>query len=148
MVPPLLILDLDETLVCATEHPLPHGAGFAVGQYFVYVRPHFQEFLESASKWFKLAVWTSAGSDYGQAVIQRLISPPARLEFAWFSDKCVQRTDLETQLRYAVKDLRKVRRTVDVPLERILVIDDSPEKLAQLRQSPSGKTFSRRPIRH
>jgi RNA polymerase II subunit A small phosphatase-like protein len=50
------------------------------------------------------------------------------LEFIWSSSRCVHRYDPELQTQYSVKDLRKVTRR-GYALDRILVIDDSPEKL-------------------
>ena len=42
----LLILDLDETLIFATERPLTREADFRVGPYHVYGRPGLADFLD------------------------------------------------------------------------------------------------------
>ncbi len=54
----LLILDLDETLIWATEEALDQAPDFEVGPYSVYKRPGVAEFLATAMQWFELAVWT------------------------------------------------------------------------------------------
>jgi hypothetical protein len=52
---------------------------------------------------------------------------PARLAFFWCAERCTQRFDHETRQRNTVKPLRKVRRR-GYDVERVLVVDDSPEK--------------------
>jgi NLI interacting factor-like phosphatase len=47
--PILLILDLDETLIYATEEPLQRVPDFIIGPYAVYRRPYLTEFLTSCS---------------------------------------------------------------------------------------------------
>ena len=44
------LLDLDETLIYATEEKLGGESDFIVGQYFVYKRPFLNEFLEFCFK--------------------------------------------------------------------------------------------------
>ena len=64
---PLLILDLDETLLWATpdEPDVPYD--FRVFGYYATKRPHLTTFLEKAFSWFDMAVWTSSGGDYARA---------------------------------------------------------------------------------
>jgi RNA polymerase II subunit A small phosphatase-like protein len=54
--PILLILDLDETLIYATEVPLDRPADFVVYDYHVYCRPGLAEFLQACARHFELAV--------------------------------------------------------------------------------------------
>jgi RNA polymerase II subunit A small phosphatase-like protein len=56
----LLILDIDETLIYATEASLPRQADFLVGQYHIYKRPFLNVFLKNCLDWFEIAVWTSS----------------------------------------------------------------------------------------
>lgn len=127
MSQPLLILDLDETLIHATKSPLDRPSDFAVGPFEVYRRPFLTEFIEHVASHFELAVWTSAGSDYA-AEIAAQVFRDYPLRFLWSAARCTQRTNHETFERYNVKDLRKVTR-LGFSLERMLMIDDSPEKL-------------------
>jgi TFIIF-interacting CTD phosphatase-like protein len=126
--PALLILDLDETLLFGTETPLPRTPDFRVGPFSVYLRPHVHEFIGTVAQWYKLAVWTSASHSYAEPVVSRLFPPPIQLEFLWSHLKCIRRFNPEDYSYYSVKDLNKVKRR-GFPLERILMIDDSPEKL-------------------
>jgi RNA polymerase II subunit A small phosphatase-like protein len=127
VTPPLLILDLDETLVYAVEGELSRPADFRVGPYAVYCRPHLARFLDYCFSDFAVAVWTSSGRSYAGEVVDRVFQG-RRLQFFWTYDRCTQRANPETHEPYTVKDLRKVRKR-GIPLERVLVVEDSPEKL-------------------
>ena len=69
---PLLILDLDETLLWATPNE-PPTHDFRAFHYYVTKRPHLDVFLASAFDWFDVAVWTSSGEHYAEAVVDRLL---------------------------------------------------------------------------
>lgn len=124
----LLILDIDETLVFATEETLSGAGGFRVGTYFVYKRPGLDSFIEFSLNHFKVAVWTSSGSNYAKEVIKGILRHPEKLQFVWARERCTRRSDPELGASYWIKDLKKVRR-IGYRLESVLVIDDSPEKL-------------------
>jgi RNA polymerase II subunit A small phosphatase-like protein len=127
---PLLILDLDETLVWATRElsAVPHD--FRVFGYYVTKRPHLWVFLRQVFSWFDVAVWTSAGEHYASAVVAEIFDDPSQLLFVWSASRCTERIDRESGERYDLKDLKKVKRK-GFPLERTLMIDDSPEKLGR-----------------
>jgi RNA polymerase II subunit A small phosphatase-like protein len=126
--PLLLILDLDETLICATEEPLRREADFAVGPYAVYGRPYLGEFLRSCSAGFRLAVWSTATDEYVMPVVERIMPPGVEPAFVWGRSRCVRRYDPEQFEEYHAKDLKKVRR-LGYRLERVLIADDTPCKV-------------------
>lgn len=68
---PLLILDLDETLIWAREEAAT-TCDFKVFSYFVSKRPHLEEFLQRVQLWYRIAVWTSSGEEYAQQVVGHL----------------------------------------------------------------------------
>ena len=74
----LLILDVDETLIHATDKLLEHSADFKVYDYHVYKRPFLQEFLEAIKEDFLIAVWSSASDEYVQELSLIHISEPTR----------------------------------------------------------------------
>jgi RNA polymerase II subunit A small phosphatase-like protein len=127
---PLLILDLDETLVWATREASEAPHDFRVFGYYVTKRPHLQTFLDRVFSWFDVAVWTSSGEHYASAVVTVIFENPSRLLFVWCASRCTERIDRETGEQYNLKDLKKVKRK-GFPLERMLVIDDSPEKIGR-----------------
>lgn len=124
---PLLILDLDETLIHASERPMAQTPDFVVAHYALYRRPGVAAFLEKMARHYELAVWTSSSPAYAQAVIAALFAAPERLAFVWASDRCTLRRDLESDTWCQSKPLHKVRRR-GYDLRRVLVVDDSPEK--------------------
>lgn len=75
----LLVLDLDETLIHATEHKLEIDFDFQYVDYFVYRRPHLEWFLESMSVNFNLAIWSSANDKYVEEIVQKI--KPENIEF-------------------------------------------------------------------
>jgi TFIIF-interacting CTD phosphatase-like protein len=128
---PLLILEVDETLVFASERPLEgRMPDFRVGTFSVYRRPHLTAFLEAVSGPFELAVWSSASLAYVSGVTAALFPDASPLKFICASDRCTARYHPERQERFYLKNLKKVRR-MGYRLEQVLMIDDSPEKLSQ-----------------
>lgn len=123
----LLILDVDETLIYATEKPLDREPDFAVGPYSVYRRPGLTEFLATCLRNFDVAVWSSSGTDYLAAVVEAILPEESSLAFVWNRTRCVQCYDPERLETYFVKDLKKVKR-LGFDLKRILVVDDTPQK--------------------
>ncbi|MEG3152861.1 HAD family hydrolase [Sphingomonas sp. ZT3P38] len=132
----LLILDLDETLIYATEQPLDRPADFGVYGYHVYRRPHLDAFLAECAQHFELAVWSSASDDYVKAVVENIFPDPAVLHFIWGRSRATLRRvspdddgymlDPWDHLHY-LKPLTKVKKA-GWPLQRVLIVDDTPEK--------------------
>lgn len=128
MSPPLLILDLDETLVYSTENEPNPRADFSFLHFAVQKRPFLDLFIAAVAQWYELAVWTSSSAGYAHPVIDHVFPDRSLLKFIWCHDRCTRRFDAETYDYYSLKNLRKVERA-GYPLERVLMIDDSPEKL-------------------
>lgn len=133
MKPRLVIFDLDETLVHATERDLGYACDFEIAPYRVYLRPHVQELVEFAVKRFDIAVWSSASEEYVSEVVRRLFSN-AQPKFAWSVSRCIQRIDAKSNGYVYVKDLRKVQK-FGYSTQEILIVDDSPEKIARQPKS-------------
>ena len=90
---PLLILDLDETLVHTVEIDKPQPVGitpdYVVGscRHQVYRRPFLDQFLTIVGQYYDLAVWSSAGSLYVEPTVELIFADfPAPL-FVWSSDR-------------------------------------------------------------
>jgi RNA polymerase II subunit A small phosphatase-like protein len=125
--PLLVILDLDETLVYATEDALGRPPDFAVDRYHVYKRPHVDGFLYELRSEFRVAIWTASGRRYAEPVIDALFASRDQLEFLWCAERCTSHFDHETRDRNTIKKLRKVQ-AKGYDLARVVVVDDSPEK--------------------
>lgn len=126
-LPKLLILDLDETLIFATETRLDSTEGLSFSKYFIYLRPGLDDFISFATRTFRVAVWSSSASDYADAIVRRIFNDRP-LEFVWTRERCTLRVDPDLVTRYWVKDLKKVRRR-GYSIEDILVVDDTASKL-------------------
>jgi Dullard-like phosphatase family protein len=124
----LLILDLDETLIWASEEEPSDGCDFRVPPYFVKKRPHLEEFLGRTRKWYQLAVWTSSTEAYARQIVEHAIGDSLGLSFIWTRSQCTAKIDEETHEPYFAKNLKKVKRK-GFSLERVLIMDDSPEKV-------------------
>lgn len=126
----LLIFDLDETLVHATTGRLSRSADFEWLQFHVYLRPHLSELLSEVSPFYDFAVWSSASKEYVDAMVERLFGTRFEVKFAWSVDRCIQRVHAQSNGYVYIKDLRKVQ-SQGYQVERILMVDDSPEKIAR-----------------
>jgi len=124
---PLLILDLDETLIFASEIAMRAECDFNVGELFVYKRPHLFAFLSQVATSFDLAIWSSATRDYVQAIADELGGEEREWKFVWSRSRCIQRYHHELMEHYSIKDLRKVER-LGFDLEQILIVDDIRSK--------------------
>ena len=123
----LLILDIDETLIYATEASLPRQADFLVGQYHIYKRPFLNVFLKNCLDWFEVAVWTTSTPSYASAIVSAIFENPKTLSFVWASDRCTVAYDIEWFEYYNRKNIKKVKRK-GYRLESIIAVDDTPQK--------------------
>lgn len=123
----LLVLDLDETLIFATEEPLATRPDAIVADYYIYDRPFVREFLEFCLVEFEVAVWTSSTAGYADGVVRHLFGDSPDLQFVWARERCTRRFLYEEQVHVYVKNLKKVKK-LGFGLEQIIVVDDSPEK--------------------
>ncbi|MBH8559918.1 HAD family hydrolase [Hymenobacter negativus] len=135
----LLILDLDETLIHATATKLGDDYAFQLYHYYVYRRPGLDAFLASCAEIFDIAVWSSASDDYVKQVVEQIFPVEIKLVFVWGRSRCTPlvvpqideygyyNLDGASHYEYA-KLLKKVRR-LGFDINRILIVDDTPEKV-------------------
>ena len=125
---PLLVLDLDETLVFSVEEPLARSPEHRVGPFHVYQRPHLHRFLTEIAVHYDVAVWSAGTDDYVQKVVAAAKPEDLELAFVWGRNRCTYRRDLDENELYFVKDLKKVRRK-GYSLARTLIVEDTPRKV-------------------
>ncbi len=133
----LLILDLDETLIFASEEKLDYPADCTVFNYFVYLRPMLKSFLTAMQKSYQLAIWSSAGDNYVEEIVQKTILKEFKFEFIWGRSRATYRRNFERdELRIYgnhqdhyqyVKILKKVKK-LGFSINRTLILDDTPHK--------------------
>jgi len=125
----LLILDLDETLVYATEKKLERDPDFLSHDYFVYKRPGLDKFLENCLNSFDVGIWTASGEIYAADVLKNIFGDINKLKVMLTNEHCVRRYNHDEGCHYNIKDLKKVVKKTDHPLEQIIIVDDSKEKV-------------------
>ena len=128
MTQKLLILDIDETLIFASETPCSRPHDFIVGnKYFVYKRPFVEQFLDWSFQNFDVAVWTSATEDYAAEIVAKILPRPGLgLLFLWSRERCTPSLDPESREFFLEKKLTKLRRRGH-KLEDVIVVDDTPQ---------------------
>ncbi len=125
----LIIFDLDETLIHSTEKEFENKCDFRIGKYFVYKKQRVGELLSDCQNTFDIAVWSSATELYTKSVVQQIFSDVNDLLFIWSRDRCTYRIDPESNETIWIKTLKKVKK-LGFNLDKVIVIDDSPEKLS------------------
>jgi carboxy-terminal domain RNA polymerase II polypeptide A small phosphatase len=134
----LLVLDLDETLVHATQAPLDRAADFAFDAFHIYQRPGLHAFFQETSRNYDLAIWSSADDSYVAAIVAGLLPTGLKLQFAWGRSHCWLKTvkmplgnpaDGFFQKRYQqIKPLEKITR-MGYKRSDLLIIDDTAAKV-------------------
>lgn len=121
---PLLVLDLDETLVHASFSPgKPYNLKITItvdgetGDIFVAYRPHMMTFLKVVSSLFEVAVFTASQRCYAEQLMDH-IDPNGTIvgRNRLYRDHCTNVSGAN------VKDLSRIGR----PLGRVAIIDNSP----------------------
>ncbi len=134
----LLILDVDETLIYATEKKLNQHSDFEIFGYYIYKRPFLNEFLNAIKDDFLIAIWSSASDEYVNEVIKRIIPNDVSLEFIWGRSRCTYKRNIQTDEYgyydseinnhyHYIKPLKKLKKK-GYALNRILIVDDTPHK--------------------
>jgi RNA polymerase II subunit A small phosphatase-like protein len=85
---------------------------------------------------FQLAIWSTGSDDYVSEIVKAITPANCHFEFVWGRSRCTARN---VELKFGgrvnlsgidyVKPLKKVKK-LGYPLERILMVDDSPYKCA------------------
>lgn len=126
----LLILDLDETLVFATEEKLERKADLIIQNIYVYKRPYLDFFIEEMNQYYQLAIWSSGGKEYVEAVTEYIIPNEIDLQFVWSRERCTLKRDIELDQYFFLKNLKKVKK-LGFALEKMLIVDNTPSKVSQ-----------------
>jgi TFIIF-interacting CTD phosphatase-like protein len=134
-----VILDLDQTLICAEElntfDAKKHRQKMKNykhetfdDDYIIFERPGLQKFLDYIFSKYNVAVWTAASKDYALFIIEKFIltKPERKLDFVFYSYHCDLSLKTEKGLKslsmlWDVFELKKYKPTNTV------IIDDNPE---------------------
>lgn len=125
--PALLILDIDETLLHASTYPLAQPCDYKAERTWVYKRPYVDEFLKYCEQFFTLAIWTSARASYAYEICSNVF-PTLTPVFIYSEKHCLTGTAPDGTA-HSIKPLKRVEQ-LGFNLKRVLIIDDSVEKLS------------------
>jgi len=133
---PLLVLDLDETLVHASVEKVPHEVCFGVNMgaqtvnVYVKIRPFAREFLKAVSAQFEVAMFTASLAAYADQVLDYLDPAKMYVHHRLFRSHC---TNVDGVF---LKDMSLLGRS----LERVAIVDNSP--IAYSLQPENGVPIS------
>jgi CTD small phosphatase-like protein 2 len=105
-----LVLDLDETLVCATS------VSNTLNDCIVNIRPGAKEFIEEMSKHYELVIFTAGTKDYADYAL-KFVDPRGRIVHRLYREHVTQKGNI------AVKDISKLGRD----LKKMIIIDNVAE---------------------
>ena len=137
----LLILDLDECLfhsvykTKASEMSYDFYKGsFDVldGMYRTMFRPSLHVFLKYAFSNFNVAIWTAAGEDYANDIVDKMGIDKSKLMFFYTERNCTPKYDYGEgwgmgHLVYK-KNIGKLRKK-GYDMNQVLMVDDKPEHI-------------------
>lgn len=122
---PVLIIDLDETLIHSSSN---HQAGehvFTIKtraqglvSFSVVVRPFAREFLQAVKQYYTLILFTASDKAYASKVLH-LIDPNDDI----FALKLYKHSCLTIDNKFSIKDLRMFR---NIHLDDIIILDNNP----------------------
>ena len=129
----LLILDLDETIMHASESALSTTCDFRMEGYYVYKRPYLKDFIDTIKDSYRIAIWSSAIENYAFGVVKNLSTDIEalfieNLEFFWARNQCTPMESQVTKDGYYLKDLTRVEEA-GYNMDRVLMVDDETRKL-------------------
>jgi RNA polymerase II subunit A small phosphatase-like protein len=120
--------------VHATISRLEHAPTFEHTPYFIYQRPFVLELLTATKPFYDFAMWSSSPKEYVDSVVEEVFGEEFGLKLAWAVERCVQRVHEPSNSYVYIKDLRKVQ-SQGYTVDRIIIVDDSPEKIARQPRS-------------
>lgn len=122
---PLLILDLDESLIHTAGIDLGREADFYYKHLRVYKRPHLDEFLITAAKHFRLALWSMGTDKYVREISAKLLPEGLEWEFVFGRSQARRKKDIFWGGTLLYKSIDKLKRH-GYDLKEITMIDNNP----------------------
>jgi len=142
---PLLVLDLDETLVSTisaaraalidttfmprTLLDIELKPGCVV-RYAVFKRPFVENFLRYVARFYRLALWSAGEPAYVQRVVRDILQPlladvGVSFEFVWTSCHCGRADDYNGGERSTTPYVKNLAAIGEVSLSRVLLVDNN-----------------------
>lgn len=133
---PLLILDIDETLIHTDTAPLEYEkylnfdfkfkGNNSKSLYYTKKRPYLDEFLNYAFQNFDIAIWTAAGVEYAEEILKGIGLDKSKLKFLYTQENCTLKLSHDYSNYFGVKNLQKLKKG-GYDLNKVLIVDDIAE---------------------
>lgn len=121
---PLVILDLDETLIYASEQQFKHLKSVRFQKIYINFRPFLFDFVSFLEAHFELAVWTSATENYAEFVVKHIFD--IKPHFLFTRKDCSLKSDTKYKKSQFYKNLNRFE-MLQNNFEKIIFLDDKPE---------------------
>jgi RNA polymerase II subunit A small phosphatase-like protein len=134
-VKPLIILDIDETLIHTESVPDEFAdkydydfkfKGEGKSLFYTKKRPFLDQFLDYVYANFDVAIWTAAGEDYAREILKNIRVLESSLKFFYTRDNCTIKLNYDYSDYYGIKNLNKLKKK-GYNLDRVLIVDDKSE---------------------
>jgi Dullard-like phosphatase family protein len=113
-----VVLDLDNTLIFATQNKIEKNKNYALinNKFYVYKRPHLDHFLISLSQNCDLILYTAGTREYAEKIVDH-IDKNKLISTRYYREDCLMKASS------IFKDVSKC----GIDEQRTLIIDDSPK---------------------
>jgi TFIIF-interacting CTD phosphatase-like protein len=125
---PLIIFDLDETLIHSRDVPLERPADYVLERLNVYFRPNAVDLILAAAKNHEIGVWSAGSELYVESIVKQLFPINIKPLFVWNRDHCHAKFELAHFQTMFSKDLNKIQ-DFGYSLKNTLIIEDDPLKI-------------------
>lgn len=125
---PLIIFDLDETLIHSRQEPLDRSADYVLERLHVYFRPNAVELIVAAAKNHEIAVWSAGSPLYVESIVKQIFPSDVKPLFVWNRDHCSAKFEISYFQTMFSKDLNKMA-DFGYDLKNTLIIEDDPLKI-------------------
>lgn len=124
---PLLVLDLDETLIHCSKKDF-YGSQTVLGGYYMAIRDGLDDFLQRISDHYDLMIWSNGGEDYVNLMVEAIWPSDIPLVAIYSAKQCgLEIKDGKGEPMF--KEVSKlVKRMPQYTKERVLALDDTPHK--------------------
>lgn len=122
----LLILDVNETLIHASQHELSYSSDFCFEHFYVYKRPYLNDFLIKVSEFYDIGLWSSGTVEYLDNIVKNIKPKNVDFAFIWDRKRCTYKKSKNGSFYVYEKHLYKLKK-LGYSLEQMLIVDDIEE---------------------
>ena len=124
MVLPVIVLDLDETLIYTSEVELPGVINHAFEDMYICERPNLKQFIQKVARQYPIGIWTAAERYYAEFIVYHILYQylPKHFTFEFLLTR--EHTIFSERKTGVLKNLDFVARCQH---RKAFLIDDNPD---------------------